>query len=842
LGSFPPGGAHGVLPEFPSPPTAEVIGVPAAEPPSSAAELLAQLSAVAVAARSLEAAAASALSLLLRFTGADAGLLVVPGPRHAAEVIGWTGAPAQAVWSRDLARGAEEGGLPAVVPDLRTDSRLADAHALLAAGYRACLCQPLLVAGGAVGSLHLLAATPERFAQQALEGTALGARVLALAVEFHRARRDAQLQAEERSRELALLLETSRKLGRLTRRREIPDVAFSALPRIGDLDLGQILLVDRGALDLRALEHVPLSDELRAAARGASLRTYAELGGDPVGLPAPVPGPARAGEATALRSELHRPLERHGQVVGLISAYALRRDAFGEAERRLLMTLAHQISATLDRLETARERERLRLAAAVDGMEQGLAWIDAPGRLRVVNPAGRRFLEDLAGPEIESVPIRLREIDLDALRGDLLAGRRRTFQAEVRSATSGRVYSVTGSPIPDRNDQPEGIILLLADVTEQIAFREKLAQTEKLSALGEMISGVAHELNNPLAAVMGYAQLLESSPELPPPARRKVQSISQQAVRCQRIVRGLLSFARHHPSEKAPVDLNGVVREVLQLLEYPLRSDGVELDLALDPDIPAVLGDSHQLQQVVLNLLTNAQHAIQASPRRGRLSARTHARDARVVLVVEDNGGGIAPEHLRRVFDPFFTTKTVGKGTGLGLSLAYGCITEHGGEIRVESAFGEWTRFTIELPASTVRLRVPELPHATVLPVGPPSRILVVDDEPDVAAVIAEALSAQGHVVEIAADGLQARGAIADRRFDLVISDLRMPEMDGRALDAFLRRLDPAAAPRLVFSTGDTVTPETVAFLRSSGRRYVTKPFSLGNLLRVVEETLRGEG
>ena len=831
---------HGLLPEFPSPPLAEAVGAPAADPSSSAAALLAQLSAAAVAARSLEAAAASSVSLLVRFTGADDGLLVIPSGSQTVEVIGWTRTPAPALWSRDLARHAEAGGLPTVVPDLRTDGRLSDGEALVAAGYRAYLCQPLLAAGGAVGSLHLLATTPERFARPALEGTALGARVLALAVEFHRARRDNQLQAEERSRELALLLETSRKLGRLTRRREIPEVAFSALPRIGDLDLGQILLVDRGALDLRTREQVPLSDEMRAAARAAALRAYAELGGEPVGLPPAPVAPAPEGVVPVLRSELHQALERNGQVVGLLSAYALRRAAFGEAERRLLMTLAHQISATLDRLETARERERLRLAAVVDGMEQGLAWIDAGGHLRVVNPAGRRFLEDLSGPDVDTVPLRLGEIDLDALRADLLAGRRRSFQAELRSEASGRVYSITGSPIPDRSNRPEGIILLLADETEQIAFRENLAQTEKLSALGEMISGVAHELNNPLAAVMGYAQLLESSPELPPPARRKVHAINQQAVRCQRIVRGLLSFARHHPSEKAPVDLNGVVREVLQLLEYPLRSDGVELILDLDSEIPAVLGDAHQLQQVVLNLLTNAQHAIQATPRRGRLSARTRARDERVVLEVEDNGGGIAPEHLRRVFDPFFTTKTIGKGTGLGLSLAYGCITEHGGEIRVESAFGEWTRFTIELPASTVRPRAAEPPRPVPPGGGPSRRILVVDDEPDVAAVIAEALSAQGHHVEVAPDGLEARSAIAARRFDLVISDLRMPQMDGRALDAALRGLDPAQAPRLVFSTGDTVTPETVEFLRASGRRYLTKPFTLSNLLDVVDEALRG--
>jgi len=297
VGSFPPGGAHELLPEFPSPSTADEIGGPAAAPPASAAALLAELTAAAVAAPSLEAVAASTLSLLLRFTHADAALLVARHGDRPPEVIGWTGATAAPPWSRDLARIAEEGGLPAVIPDLGTDSRVTDSDALLAAGYRAGLCQPLLAAGGAVGSLHLLACAPARFAAPALEGTALAARVLALAVEFHRARRDSQALAEERAREMALLLETSRRLGRVTRRREIPEVAFAALPRLGDLDLGQIMLAAGSSLEVDAREQVPLSDEIRALARASSLQAYAELGGEPLGPPAaaPSPNPAMAG-------------------------------------------------------------------------------------------------------------------------------------------------------------------------------------------------------------------------------------------------------------------------------------------------------------------------------------------------------------------------------------------------------------------------------------------------------------------------------------------------------------------------------------------------------------------
>jgi two-component system NtrC family sensor kinase len=324
--------------------------------------------------------------------------------------------------------------------------------------------------------------------------------------------------------------------------------------------------------------------------------------------------------------------------------------------------------------------------------------------------------------------------------------------------------------------------------------------------------------------------------------QRKVRAINQEAARCQRVVQNLLSFARHHHPEKGPVDLNGVVRSVMQLLEYQLRVEGVDVDLDLSRDLPPVRADRHQLQQVVLNLVNNAHHAMQDAPRRGRLSVVSRVRGGRVVLTIEDNGVGIPRDQLRRVFDPFFTTKEVGRGTGLGLSLAYGCISEHGGEIRAESRPGEWTRFIVELPglpgrAATARAAAQHAASPRRVPAG--RDVLVVDDEPNIALVIAEALTADGHRVEVVHNGRDARESIDRRRFDLVITDLKMPEMSGRELYENLLRHAPEMATRVIFSTGDTVSQETLEFLRSTGGRYLTKPFKLADLHAAVDEALR---
>jgi two-component system NtrC family sensor kinase len=366
-----------------------------------------------------------------------------------------------------------------------------------------------------------------------------------------------------------------------------------------------------------------------------------------------------------------------------------------------------------------------------------------------------------------------------------------------------------------------------------------MSQTEKLSALGEMIAGVAHELNNPLSTVMGYAQILQGS-EAGEALTKKLETLHREARRCQKIVQNLLSFARKHEPRKQPLSLAQVVESVLQLVRYQLRVAGIEVQVALEPDLPPVLGDQHALQQVFINLVTNAQHAMEEAGG-GVLTILGRPDKGRARIEVRDTGVGIPPEDLKRIFDPFFTTKEVGKGTGLGLSLAYGTLRDHGGEVSAASRPEGGTTFVVTLPAATaedISRSVAETRGRAAPAPAARGRILVVEDEPEVAEVLREALEAQGHEVEVASDGESARARLDRGGIDLVISDLRMPRMSGPELYEKIVAGHPEMSRRVVFSTGDLVSAETRRFCERTGNPVLEKPFDLGEVGRVVARAL----
>jgi signal transduction histidine kinase len=228
-------------------------------------------------------------------------------------------------------------------------------------------------------------------------------------------------------------------------------------------------------------------------------------------------------------------------------------------------------------------------------------------------------------------------------------------------------------------------------------LQAKLMHTEKMAAVGQLVSGVAHEVNNPLTAILGFADLLLENPEVPPAARQDLGVIVQEAQRTRVIVQNLLSFARQSPPERQPVQLNGVLRRTLLLRSYDFSSHGVEVVERLQEPMPEIMGDAHQLQQVFLNIINNAYDAVRETGRQGQIEIETAARDGFAEVVFRDNGDGI--QDPDRIFDPFFTTKEVGKGTGLGLSICYGIVHEHGGDISCRNNVGKpGATFTVRLP------------------------------------------------------------------------------------------------------------------------------------------------
>lgn len=369
----------------------------------------------------------------------------------------------------------------------------------------------------------------------------------------------------------------------------------------------------------------------------------------------------------------------------------------------------------------------------------------------------------------------------------------------------------------------------------------ELSQAEKLAALGQTMSGVAHELNNPLATILACAERLTQQPH-DHQTTRDLDAIHNAADRAARIVRNLQTFARKRHTTRTMVDLNQVVRDTLGLRAYEQRAGNIVILLALAAGLPPVFADPHQIQQVLLNLIVNAEQAMLNANGRGTLVLRSwHDADQEAVLLeVHDDGPGVPDELQPRIFDPFFTTKPVGKGTGLGLSVAHAIAQEHGGRISVSSSPSRGASFVFELPVGGSNVRLPEARPVDPVPMVPRgTRALVIEDEQALGEAVADALKDEGFGVDRASDGQQALGRLAERVYDVVICDLKMPTVDGMT---FFRRVSadhPHLALRIIFVTGDVAGTETERFLDESGCRWLPKPFRLRDLVRVAKETLR---
>jgi len=414
------------------------------------------------------------------------------------------------------------------------------------------------------------------------------------------------------------------------------------------------------------------------------------------------------------------------------------------------------------------------------------------------------------------------------------------------------VTATAATPAPDGWLHIEA---LLRDVSERKKLDDEtrdiyhqLLQAEKMAALGQTISGVAHELNNPLATILSWAERLSARPSLEEPVRRGLETILGESERAARIVRNLLTFARKRQTTRAMVDVNQVVRETLALRAYEQRVSNVMVIDALAAGLPQIFADSHQIQQVLLNLVINAEQAMLSANGRGALVVRTWHDSEResVMLEINDDGPGIPEELQAKIFDPFFTTKEVGQGTGLGLTVAYAIVQEHGGRIQLESRPDRGASFYVDLPINGRRVtQPPGLARRTTLSAlsGPVdgvagASLLVVEDEVALAMAVTDALRDAGYVVEHASDGEEALVKVGAQAFDAVVCDLKMPRLDGRAFHHALSTSAPALAKRVIFVTGDVAGTDAEAFLEHSGCRWLAKPFRLGDLLRTVKEVL----
>lgn len=373
--------------------------------------------------------------------------------------------------------------------------------------------------------------------------------------------------------------------------------------------------------------------------------------------------------------------------------------------------------------------------------------------------------------------------------------------------------------------------------------KHKLIQSDKLALLGEMLSGVAHEMNNPLAAIMGYGELVLKDESLSEQSRNMLTRLIHCAERSKKIVQGLLSFSRRTVLEKREVNINEIIDRALDRRVSDFAINNIEIVKDYGTEAATITVDPHQMEQVFLNIINNAFDSIAGPDVGGKLQVRTRAKQGSTMQIeFIDNGPGVMENHKKKLFEPFFTTKEVGKGTGLGLSISYGIIEEHGGNLYLDESYNEGARFVITLPIVRTcpagEERDTEI--ETVEPPAMTARILVVDDEETIVDVMQTALAAEGFSVDCASNGEKAYEMLSASSYDLVIADLRMPgAMDGRQLFLTLAEESPETAERFVFITGDIMQDETAKFLKETGRPFLLKPFSIRDLRLVVSRTLR---
>jgi len=567
-----------------------------------------------------------------------------------------------------------------------------------------------------------------------------------------------------------------------------------------------------------ALRRGPLVVAENVAAR------VAELG---VTIPASVPG-----------SWLGAPIIAVGRTIGAVALDGERPHALDDAALAFVRAVLAQAAIALEnaRLVELLSSGKREWEQTVDAFNQAICFVDPAGIVRRAN----RVFADLIKLPVTALPGRPWLTLLPAAWADPVGRLLSTPGAPPVEVRGGeRILLVTAIA----TDEPGAAVVLFEDQTDKRRLQEQLLQSEKMSAIGQLIAGVAHDLNNPLASVVGFSDLLGEAADVPPRLAEPLAVIRQEAERASSIVRNLLSFARRQEGARQVQSIRPILESTLLLLKNQMMAHRIALTLEAEPGLPEVEVHANQIKQVFVNIINNAAQAIRSVNRGGgRIAILAKCWLDGVAVSISDNGPGMPEAVAQRVFEPFFSTKSEGEGTGLGLSICQGIVKEHGGSMTVDPGPGSGATFTVELPGAA-RARVsgpvaapPAEALATATPAAERLRILVVDDEPHILHYMQATLESWGHTVVLAPDGSQALKRALTQAFDLIICDLRMPRLGGREMYQTLAQMHPSVAERIIFATGDTVRGDTLEFLERLGRPFLHKPFKLDELRRVLAD------
>ena len=530
------------------------------------------------------------------------------------------------------------------------------------------------------------------------------------------------------------------------------------------------------------------------------------------------------------------PLETHGTVRGVLAAVREGTEPFTSEDIRQLVTVGTQTSMALAHATSVEmlKRGKEQWEATFDALSTGIAVVDKHCRIRRANRALAAMLERpitaVVGLNLcEELPGDSRQLTehLDAAsRGE------KPEPLTSHSRDPERRFRISASEMPGASKA--SVVVLIEDVTERKVIEEQLIQSEKMAAVGQLVSGVAHDLNNPITSIAGVADLLINRETTSEADLEHFTMIHEQAERASHIVRNLLTFARKDPAATSHADVNDIARRAAALINHDMKLREVEFELNLREDLPDVRGDSHELQQVVLNLLTNAIQAVAGNtadePRQVTLS--TALSEGQVTLDISDSGPGIDEMLLPQIFLPFVTTKPAGEGTGLGLSIAYRIVQAHNGTIEARPQPGGGMSMVVILPVeapqedrTTKRTSEPII-HA-IPDLSAPSgelSILVLDADPAVQRSLRLSFSEDGHSVDATRDASQAFSLLQNNSYDLIVADARTPNAEGTLFGDGLKADHPDLCSRTILMTAD-VRPETDAWLKSLGCHYLRKPF-----------------
>jgi two-component system NtrC family sensor kinase len=760
-------------------------------------------------------------------------------------------------------------GCPIFVNDLQAGPHpLLTRRACPALGFRSLAVVPLQGRDSISGVLYLASESPGRFpAEQQFFLSTLGGQIGAAVEQTYLMQRRLR-----EAHELGVVLEAGSLLSATLDQDEVLNRLLSALRVTLEVESGNITLLEDDGSYLHIVaqqcdapahrigqvgDRYPVTASPLAYIAVTEKRPVAEP--DAWLYPALSPSMQKAARDAGLASVLEVPILHQGEVIGVVHLSSFNKSRiFSENEVSLAQAIATQAGIAIEhaRLFAAKEESEARYRRLAEQARDIIFRWSPRNGFEYVNPAVTR-ITGYTPEEHYQDPLLEQKIAHPEDRATLQAmSEGVNLTSWTQKPVGMRWYHKDGRliyieqqlvPVYNADGELEAIEGIGRDVTERKKLEQQLWQAEKLTALGELIAGVAHELNNPLTTVIGFTQLLRRQ-DWPEKAASDLARIAREAGRCARIVKNLLVFARQRTAEKKEVDINQALRNTLELRAYRLRVKNIALNLNLDEKLPCTLADGYQLQQAFLNIINNAEQAMAEVDGARTLTIRTSVVQRleydgtgglAIRIEFQDSGPGIPLENINRIFDPFFTTKPEGEGTGLGLSMCFGIVREHGGRIWAENLPGGGALFIIELPVVQQASETPPTPQAPAVEKRDTGHILLVDDEEDLLDVMAQALLTDGHLVESALSGEAALDKLKEMAYDMIIADVRMPGIDGPTLYELIRQRHPKLADHLLFITGDIMSSDVRSFLEESKVPYLGKPFDLEEFSALVNQMLQ---